>query len=141
MFLSAFISATIFPANSEIIFTSFASANLLNPLSHFSDLFFLVIIATLGNTLGSLTVYWLGKFIPSVKFKQNSSYPIHLALGYSQKYGIWCLLFSWLPIIGDLFCGIAGWLGFHFWKSALFIAMGKAARYSLLLWGIYAVVG
>jgi membrane protein YqaA with SNARE-associated domain len=39
------------------------------------------------------------------------------------------LLLAWVPLIGDALCLAAGWLRLHWWQAALFMAMGKFARY------------
>ncbi|HDL4409339.1 TPA: DedA family protein, partial [Mannheimia haemolytica] len=62
------------------------------------------------------------------------------ALAKSEKYGVLVLLFSWLPIVGDIFCGIAGWLRFSLWQSILFIVIGKLLRYLFLLATLYSVL-
>lgn len=131
MFLSAFLSASILPGNSEIIFSTLLSQNML--ISNGNLPLALFICATLGNSLGSLTTYIMATLIPQ---PTNHTPKIKWALHQSQKYGAWVLLFSWLPIIGDVFCGIAGWLRFNLWKSLFFITVGKAIRYGLLWWGI-----
>ena len=140
MFLSAFLSATILPANSEIIFSTLAYQQSLISNSS-QSLFWLFIVATIGNSLGSLTTYWIAQFFPSPKITEQSARSARVAWQFSQKYGVYVLLLSWLPIIGDLFCGIAGWLRFNLWKSLCFITLGKAVRYGVLLWGIYAFIG
>lgn len=137
MFVSSFLSSTLLPGNSEIIFSTFAT-------QAFADNRFLsglFISATLGNSLGSLTTYFLAKLFPPPNYHEQQNQRVQLVLKFSQQYGVWVLLFSWLPIVGDLFCGVAGWLRFNFWKSLCFIVLGKAIRYALLLWSVYLVVG
>ncbi|MCT8590269.1 YqaA family protein [Glaesserella parasuis] len=137
MFVSSFLSATILPGNSEVIFTTYTTQALLQK----NMVYGLFVVSTLGNSLGSMTTYFIAQFFPQPKFHDQQHKSIKLALKLSQKYGIWILLFSWLPIVGDLFCGVAGWLRFNFWKSLCFIVLGKAIRYVLLLWSVYLVVG
>lgn len=136
MFASSFLSATLLPGNSEIIFTTYATQSLLNHNMGFG----LLVSATLGNTLGSLTTYFLAKIFPQPQFHKQQTKSIRLALTLSQKYGIWILLFSWFPIVGDLFCGIAGWLRFNLWQSIILIFIGKLMRYALLLTSIYFII-
>ncbi|KAE9538234.1 DedA family protein [Ursidibacter maritimus] len=139
MFASAFLSATILPGNSEITFTAFASQLLMNESLAFSrEIITLLFIATLGNSLGSLTTYFMAKLIPPPHLTEKSKPSVKWALFYSQKYGVWVLLFSWLPIVGDLFCGIAGWLRFNVLQTVCLISLGKAIRYLILLWSINA---
>lgn len=131
MFFSAFLSATVLPGNSELIFSTLLTQNLL---IHSTNLpLALFTCATLGNSLGSLTTYTMARLVP---MPQNHSPNVEWVLAQSQKYGAWLLLLSWLPVIGDILCGVAGWLRLNAWQSAFFITLGKALRYGLLWWGI-----
>lgn len=118
LFSSAFISSTILPGGSEAL--------VVYGMSEFQDkLWVTVIIATLGNTLGALVTYGMGRLIPNKKQDSRS-------LVFLQKYGIWTLLFSWVPVVGDGFCLGAGWLRMNAAASALLILIGKFARYLVL---------
>ncbi|WP_373777428.1 YqaA family protein [Glaesserella sp.] len=142
MFISAFLSATLLPGNSEIIFSALISQALqIENGSFYHQIIPLFISATLGNSLGSLTTYAVARLVPQPQFEKTPNKTARWALYHSKKYGIWILLFSWLPIVGDLFCGIAGWLRFNVWYSLIFITLGKAIRYVVLLWGIYSLLG
>ncbi|MDH2997652.1 hypothetical protein A1D22_07970 [Pasteurellaceae bacterium LFhippo2] len=138
MFFSAFLSSTLLPGNSEIIFSTLISQNIL---INKQAVFFLWFFATLGNSLGSLTTYWMAYLIPKPNINDHQSKTTQWALRNSQKYGVWILLLSWLPVVGDLLCGIAGWLRFNMWQTILFIIIGKGARYAMILWGIWAIIG
>ncbi|OOF37883.1 hypothetical protein BKK47_10920 [Rodentibacter mrazii] len=130
MFASAFLSATVLPGNSEIVFMTLVIPKLtLNRLLS-ADVLGLIFIATLGNTLGSLTTYVIGCWFPKFESKNDRTLWIMEKL---QRYGAVVLLLSWLPVVGDLFCAIAGWLRLNFAASCLFIFLGKLARYTLLL--------
>lgn len=127
LFASAFVSSTLLPGSSEGVLAAAA-------LSGFSPSR-LLWVATLGNTLGGLTNWWIGRWISTryparrlVKSEQER------ALARVQRYGWPILLLSWLPVVGDPLCLAAGWLRINFWLSALAIAAGKAARYALILW-------
>ena len=117
LFASAFASATILPGNSEIV--------LVAVLAHFPTLFWeAILVATLGNTLGGMTSYAIGRVFPNkVEGK---------ALGWLGRYGEWLLLLSWVPLIGDALCVAAGWLRINPWLALLMLAIGKGARYLLL---------
>lgn len=136
MFTSSFLSATILPGNSEIVFATLANTHILD--RHFLAILFA--IATIGNTLGSLTTYLIAKAIPPIKFTKQPNKLTQRSIQFTQRYGIWVLLFSWLPVIGDIFCGVAGWLRLNFYWSLFFIMLGKATRYLVILWGIYTVL-
>ena len=131
MFASAFLSATLLPGNSEIVFVGFATP-LIWSHSYFS-LSALLISAVAGNSLGSLTTYWVGRCLPQAQQRDRQNPRYRWALQQTQKYGTWILLFSWLPIIGDLFCAVAGWLRLNGLTSLLFITLGKLVRYVFLI--------
>ncbi|WP_373768073.1 YqaA family protein [Glaesserella sp.] len=140
MFLSAFLSASLLPGNSEIVFSAFIYQALDNANGSIStEIILLFTCASVGNSLGGLTTYALALFAPAPKPKAQRRKAARWALHYSQKYGIWMLLFSWLPIVGDVLCGVAGWLRFNIWISIVFITIGKTIRYAILFWGIYTL--
>ncbi|MDD1791826.1 DedA family protein [Enterovibrio makurazakiensis] len=122
LFSTGFLSATLLPGGSE--------ANLIFLLkeSQFS-LGVLVLVATLGNTLGGMTNYFIGRFIPARTLEQKHG---QKAIGWLQRYGYWTLLLSWLPLIGDPLCLAAGWLRLKQHWCWLLIATGKALRYVIL---------
>lgn len=138
MFISGLLSSTLLPGNSEIIFTTLASQHIVTNEIPTSSLTALVIVATLGNSLGSLITYAMGLLLPRPK-KADNRYT-KWALEKSKKYGVLVLLFSWLPIVGDIFCGIAGWLRFNLWQSVMLIVIGKLLRYLFLLATLYPVL-
>lgn len=120
----AFVSATVLPGSSE--------AALLAVLYQRPELAVLaVLVATLGNTLGGVSSYALGRCVPQ---RVNGK-----AVNVARRYGVWSLFFSWLPVLGDALCVAAGWLRFNFWTSFLLIALGKAARYVLIALGWFAL--
>jgi len=118
--LSAFVSATILPGNSEIV--------LVAVLAKFPQLFGeAVVVATIGNTLGGMTSYLIGRIVPN---KAESK-----ALAWLKHYGEWTLLLSWVPLIGDALCVAAGWLRINPWLALVMLAIGKCARYLALASG------
>lgn len=138
MFFSAFLSATVLPGNSEIIFLGLAAKIQLPAHIYFpEDVCWLLFSATIGNGLGSLTTYWLGCWFPSSDMLNPTS-KVRWVLAKFQRYGAWTLLLSWLPVVGDLFCAVAGWLRLNSLQALLFIVIGKLCRYLFLL---YLVVG
>ena len=130
MFASAFLSATVLPGNSEIIFIALASPKLALGTWLSTDIFLLLFMATLGNGLGSLTTYGIGRWLPQFRPKNHRTLWVMRQL---QRYGSLTLLLSWLPIVGDLFCALAGWLRLNFITSCFFIFLGKLVRYVALL--------
>ena len=127
MFLVSFVSATLLPMGSEPAVFGFVK---LNP-----DAFWLTVaVATVGNTLGGVVDYWIGRGAKyAVGRHQDTRY-----FGWLQRFGPKMLLLSWLPAIGDPLCALAGWLRLSFWPSVVYMAIGKFLRYTTmtaaLLW-------
>lgn len=126
MFLSAFASSTLLPGGSEAVLLLLAQQG-------GADRPLLLAVATLGNTLGGMSSWAIGRFIawrwPARPLKENQ----RRALARVQRWGAPALLLSWVPVIGDPLCLAAGWLRIHWLPSLLFIAAGKAGRYAVLL--------
>jgi membrane protein YqaA with SNARE-associated domain len=123
LFLSAFISSTIAPGGSEAVLAYMVSQKSFS-------LEQLIIIASVGNTLGALTTWGLGilaakKYPPEALLSAEKQRSVQLV----QKWGYWALLFSWLPVVGDGFCFAGGWLKLPLLLSCLAIFLGKTARY------------
>ncbi|MDD2850990.1 MAG: DedA family protein [Desulfuromonadaceae bacterium] len=91
-----------------------------------------VITATIGNYLGAVVTYligvcggtWLVEKVLRVSAEQQER-----ARSYYRRYGVYSLLFSWLPVVGDPLCLVAGLLNVHFGLFSLLVAVGKCARY------------
>lgn len=81
-------------------------------------------VATAGNTLGGLSSYLIGRLLPPGK-------PLK-GLPAVQRYGSPILLLSWVPLIGDALCVAAGWLRVNAGLAALYMALGKLARYAII---------
>lgn len=139
MFFSGLLSSTVLPGNSEIVFSGIASSLIL--AGDMSTLFWLWLVATVGNSLGSLTTYIMALLVPPPTISDKSHKATVWSLNFAQKYGVFSLLLSWLPIVGDLLCGVAGWLRLPMLPGLLFITLGKAARYGMIAGGIWAFVG
>ncbi len=121
LFWSSFLSATLLPGSSEVLLVSFL-------VTHAASAMPLILVATVGNTLGGLTNVVLGRFLPQPKPKTATA----TALRWLKRYGSAALLLSWVPVIGDVLCVAAGWLRLPWCYSALFIFMGKALRYIIV---------
>jgi len=126
LFVSAFISSTLAPGGSEAVL-----AYLILNGEHAP--FYLVLVATVGNSLGALTTYYIG-YLASSKYPPENINKKHFAKAnlYIQRFGSAALLLSWLPVIGDVLCLAAGWVRLNVIKSICFITLGKLARYSLI---------
>lgn len=117
LFASSFLAATLLPGGSEVVL--FGVLKL-----HPSQFWIALGVATLGNTLGGLSSYLIGRIIPQHKTLKG--------LATLQRYGAPVLLLSWVPIIGDPLCVAAGWLRLNPWWSTLYIAIGKFLRYGIV---------
>ena len=122
LFSTGFLSATLLPGGSEV--------NLVAALElGDNSVWAILMVATLGNTLGGLTNYLLGRCLPD---KTADPKRAQKALLWLKRYGYWSLLLSWLPIVGDPLCLAAGWLRMRFWWCVLAISIGKGLRYGAL---------
>jgi len=117
LFAASFLAATLLPGGSEAALYAVLT---LHPDQYWPALG----VATLGNTLGGMSSYLIGRFIP-----QKKDVP---GLQVAQHYGSPALLLAWVPFIGDPLCVAAGWLRLNPWLSALFMGFGKFARYVVI---------
>lgn len=118
VFVISFVSATLLPLGSEPAVFAVVKAN---PALYWS----VILIATIGNTLGGAVDYWMGWQARHVMARQNNS-------RWSQamaRFGPKILLLGWLPLVGDPLCTLAGWSRLPLWPSVMYMAIGKAARY------------
>ena len=125
LFGAAFLSATIFPFQSEVILFAMLMAE------HY-QLWLLIAFASVGNTLGSCVNWFLGRFI--AHFEGRRWFPITReqaakAEGWYHRYGRWSLLLSWMPIIGDPLTIVAGALREPFPIFLALVALAKTLRY------------
>jgi membrane protein YqaA with SNARE-associated domain len=127
LFISAFISSTIAPGGSEAVLAYMATQANYSPSQ-------LLIIATIGNTLGALTTWGLG-LLAAKKYPLADllSKEKQRALQLVKRRGVWILLFSWLPIIGDGLCFAGGWLKLPLLSATLIILLGKLIRYAVVI--------
>ncbi len=135
LFVTAFLAATIFPAQSETLL-----ALLIVQKTHI--VWLLVTVASIGNILGSCINWWLGTRIE--RFKDRRWFPVNKpslekAQLLYQRYGRWSLLLSWVPFIGDPLTIMAGILREKFLVFLLLVSVAKTGRYvvlALILTGI-----
>ena len=122
LFIAAFVSATLLPVGSEPILFGLLK---LNP-----EMFWPAIaVATIGNTLGGMVDWWIGYGAHKVADKYAHSKHHVRVLGWLERLGPKACLLSWLPIVGDPLCAVAGWLKLPFWPCTFYMAIGKFARY------------
>ncbi len=153
VFLVSFVSATLVPLGSEPVVYGMVK---LRP-----DLFWeTVAIATVGNTLGGIVDYWMGRgaewmlerrlhldehglpMVPSLATAGGSSAAKapgkwhQRAVRWMERFGAFGCVLSWLPGIGDPLCAVAGWLRLPFWRCVLWMAIGKFLRYVTMTAGL-----
>ena len=119
LFAASFAAATVLPFSSEAVLALVVakSGGWMVP----------VVVATLGNTLGACTTYWLGR--ASRSFTPAPTARTERAAALINRYGAPALLLSWVPIIGDALVVLAGAARMPFGRFAVWTTIGKAARY------------
>ncbi|CAD7054261.1 putative transmembrane protein (plasmid) [Pseudorhizobium banfieldiae] len=130
LFGAAFLAATILPAQSEAVLAMMILAERY-PLA------ILIGIASLGNVLGSIVNWALGRGIE--RYRDRRWFPVspkklESAEGWYRRYGKWSLLASWVPIVGDPLTVVAGILRVPLPTFAAFVTIAKAGRYLVLAW-------
>ncbi len=134
LFGVSFLAATILPLSSEVVLT-FLLLSGLNPA-------LLVMVATIGNVLGSIVNYLLGVW--------GREYLIHRVLKVSasqlkrsverfRRWGTWSLLLAWMPVIGDVLTLVAGGLRVNFFWFLFLVTLGKLGRYSVVTYLVLSV--
>ncbi|MEP3917643.1 YqaA family protein [Ascidiaceihabitans sp.] len=137
LFASALIAATILPLQSEAVLVALM-------LDGMRPVAVLLMVATFGNVLGAVVNWGLGRFL--VRFKDRRWFPasqnrLQQAERWYRRYGLWSLLASWVPIIGDPITVIAGVLRAPFWPFLALVTVAKAGRYLVLAAVTLAWVG
>jgi membrane protein YqaA with SNARE-associated domain len=142
----AMVSATVLPLGSEPAVFGYLT---LAP-----DMFWpAVLVATAGNTVGGVISYYTGvlaekgyerwlekhEHVSIQERRRRSAGRWHVQISnWLRRLGAPALLLSWLPVVGDPLCVVAGWLRLPFWPSVFYMAIGKFLRYALmtsaLLW-------
>lgn len=128
LFLSALIAATILPMQSEAVLVGLLLAGGHPALA-------LLIIATVGNVLGSVINWYLGRYL--LRFQDRPWFPsskarLARAQGWYRRYGRWSLLGSWLPIVGDPLTVAAGLMREPLGPFLVLVTIAKGTRYLVL---------
>ena len=114
LFISSFLAATLLPGGSE--------AALFGVLKGYPEtLWAALLVATIGNTLGGMFSFGMGWLLPQTQQLKH--------VEKLRRCGTPALLLAWVPLLGDALCLAAGWLRLNPWRAALFMAIGKFARY------------
>ncbi len=126
--VSACVAATLLPMQSEAALVALLA---MEPRAVYS----LVLVASLGNVLGSQINWWLGGQLQ--RWQSRRWFPatpaqLERTQQWYHRYGHWSLLLSWVPIIGDPLTLIAGVLREPFWRFTLLVSIAKVGRYAIL---------
>jgi membrane protein YqaA with SNARE-associated domain len=128
VFLISFIAATLVPMGSEPAVFAVVRAN--------QALYWqVIVVATVGNTLGGAVNYWIGYGAKATFAQERES----RWFGWLKRYGAKTMLLAWVPAIGDPICTLAGWLKLPFWPSVFYMAAGKFLRYLMVTWLLFTV--
>lgn len=128
LFLASFLAATVLPFSSEALLLlmtagTWSSASLL-------------LTASIGNTLGGMTNYIIGRWVPEGKLMRWLRVDPAKAQRWNalvQRYGAWCALLCWLPVIGDPIAIALGVFRARTWPVVLLMFIGKAVRYAVII--------
>lgn len=125
LFLASFLSATLLPGGSEVVLIAVV-------LRHPDEVASALALATLGNTLGGMTTYGMARWLPQGVAGDGTAADRMRAL---RRHGAPLLLLAWLPVAGDALCAAAGWMRLPPLACTLWIGIGKAVRYALVVAG------
>ena len=138
VFIVALVSATLLPLGSEPVVFGLVKLN--------GAMFWpAVLVATAGNTIGGAISWWMGYGAERAYERVAHHQPDHRALRWLERFGPRACLMSWLPVVGDPLCAVAGFLKLPFWPCVGYMVVGKFMRYlvmtSALLWLFPATAG
>lgn len=128
LFFTALASATILPLYSEVLFIGQLERG-YSPVGLWAA-------ATLGNTLGAVVNWLIGRWL--LEYSDRKWFPfkprnLHRAQDWFARYGTWTLLLSWMPIVGDALTFVAGVMRVRFSLFLVLVAIGKGLRYLVLV--------
>lgn len=135
LFLSSFLSATVLPLASEAVLVALISKGF--------NVYACLALASAGNTLGSLTGYYLGKagrWDLLEKYLKVKRSKVEKWEQRTRRHGHWLAVMSWLPVVGDLFPVCLGYFQYPLLKGSVLIATGKTLRYlvlALFVWSFF----
>ena len=130
LFIISFLAATILPFSSELTLAGLVTT------SNYDNLL-LLIVASLGNILGSVVNWILGFYSRDLSTKKWFPFKdeqIEKSSKWFNKFGRWSLLFAWVPIIGDPLTLVAGLLRVKFIEFIILVTIGKVSRYIVIFY-------
>ena len=136
LFLAAFGAATVLPFQSELVFAAMQAKDIW-------PLWLLIVVASVGNTLGSVVNYAMGR--AAERFRGSRWFPaseaqLERAQRWYARWGVWTLLLSWAPL-GDAITLIAGVMRTPLWAFVALVAFAKTVRYILFAWAAAGIIG
>ena len=128
LFAIAFVAATILPMQSEAALAALLASGSFPAAA-------LIAVASLGNVLGSVVNWFIGRGIE--RFRDSPWFPIRPAkldrvMNWYRRYGRWSLLLSWAPFMGDPLTVAAGVLREPLWSFVAIVTVAKVARYLVI---------
>lgn len=135
LFSAAFLAATILPAQSEAVLAGLILAKTY-------PLWSLIAVASLGNVLGAVVNWGVGRGIDrfrSARWFPLSEEALTKAQGWYRRWGAWSLLLSWAPVIGDPLTLVAGVMREPLWRFLLLVSLAKTGRYLILAAAMQAI--
>lgn len=144
LFVTGLLASTLLPMGSEPILVAYLVREA--PAALWPTVTVAVAVIGLGNTLGGLVTYGMGRGARYIwgrwREQVDPERASHRrARAWLDRWGPWSLLLSWLPIVGDPLCLVAGAMRLSFWKCTLAIAIGKYARYVVVAATVMALQG
>lgn len=136
LFFSALVAATIIPMQSEAVLVGLL-------VTAEQPAMLLIIVATVGNVLGAVINWWLGRYLLNFQEKRwfpSSQSQLARAQIWYHRYGRWTLIGSWLPLIGDPITVVAGVMREPLISFLLLVSIAKALRYLLLAQATLALI-
>ena len=135
LFLGCLLSATIIPFSSEAL----VAGALLLDYSPWT----VILVATLGNTIGGMSCYllgWLCKWSWIERFLKVKEETLAKAHAKVEKYGSFAALLAWLPVIGDVIALALGLMRTRVIPTTVLMFIGKGLRYIVVAWLLSAIV-
>ena len=115
LFAASFVAATLFPLPSEVALFAYLKA-------HPEQMALGIAVATVGNTMGGMTTYLIGRLLPNRQLNARAVQVLH-------RWGAAATFFAWLPVVGDALSAAAGWLRVNWLAALVFMAAGRLSRY------------
>lgn len=141
LFFAGFLASTLLPVGSEPVLLAYLTQQA--PAALWPTVALAVLAVGVGNTLGGMVTYGMGRGARYLwgRWRQevDSERQSHRkARRWLDRWGPWALLLSWIPVVGDPLCLVAGAMRLRFWACALAMAVGKFARYVVLAAAVVA---